>query len=495
MVSVSPGANRKEDMQVALSEMSDRHATDQWWSADLFRPADDHTTFMQGTSLVSKAANSNAALLENHPRHDTDHARRLASTQPPKLGFLPPREWDEEKDYGEEDPPRYIAYQVDWKVQVHRRKRTEKKGQLTVLSPASFWKKCLKRQIEAVEKNKKFAQNGIAVDGTDVTLSITERSESDKAWPFQGKNVKWSEIEKQLVRWFRQYPKKKIRLEVVINYEHDDDCGGASQRGGRSAKRSGTVSEQMHDDRATLIANEQRETGRQPFWPEIFAKFRCIDNGPCKSNNQGGHCWADPDTGEHVPLNQDEMMRLVELRKSGCLFETHADMPEDMRRRLRAKQPRQKDKKNMPPQITINNILPDPKENTGAEKAAVIATRTVENAHAVFADDVDLTGLAEENIDGELFAYCEWQQSLYSTDVWKGAMKRATDIALAQGLDLRQIFLDHNPDSFTREGVEPGAARRYIDFIPRWLAQRRNRAAGNLDLTVEDALFSEFNSF
>lgn len=52
-----------------------------------------------------------------------------------------------------------------------------------------------------------------------------------------------------------------------------------------------------------------------------------------------------------------------------------------------------------------------------------------------------------------------------------------------------------NPDSFTREGVEPGAARRYIDFIPRWLAQRRNRAAGNLDLTVEDALFSEFNSF
>ena len=255
-----------------------------------------HHLHAEHISRKQKAANSNAALLHDYPRHDADHAKRLESTQPPKLGFLPPREWDEEKDYGEEDPPRYIAYQVDWKVQVHRRKRTEKKGQLTVLSPASFWKKCLKRQIEAVEKNKKFAQNGIAVDGTDITLSITERSESDKAWPFQGKNVKWSEVETQLVRWFRQYPKKKIRLEVVINYEHDDDGGGSSQLGRRSAKRSGTVSEQMRDDRAALIANEQRETGRQPLWPEVFAKFRCTNNGPCKSNNQGGHCWVDPDT-------------------------------------------------------------------------------------------------------------------------------------------------------------------------------------------------------
>ena len=74
-------------------------------------------------------------------------------------------------------------------------------------------------------------------------------------------------------------------------------------------------------------------------------------------------------------------------------------------------------------------------------------------------------------------------------------MKRATDIALAHGLDLKQIFLDNNPDFFTGEGVELGAARRYISFIPRWLAQRRNRAAGNLDLSVEAALFSDFNSF
>ena len=90
--------------------------------------------------------------------------------------------------------------------------------------------------------------------------------------------MKWSEVEKQLVKWFEQYPSKTVKLEVVVNYEPEDDGAGQSQLGRRSAKRSGTVSEQMLDDRATLIANQQRETWRTPLWPEIFREFRCVNN-------------------------------------------------------------------------------------------------------------------------------------------------------------------------------------------------------------------------
>ena len=50
---------------------------------------------------------------------------------------------------------------------------------------------------------------------------------------------------------------------------------------------------------------------------------------------------------------------------------------------------------------------------------------------------------------------------------------RARDIALEKCLDLQQIFVDNNPESFP--GVAIGMARRFANDIPLWLKDREHR--------------------
>lgn len=44
-------------------------------------------------------------------------------------------------------------------------------------------------------------------------------------------------------------------------------------------------------------------------------------------------------------------------------------------------------------------------------------------------------------------------------------------LALANGLDLRQIHEDKDPEFFIRNGVKVGVARRFVNDIREWLEQ------------------------
>ena len=453
--------------------MSDLDAWDQWLWSEPFRPADDDLSAApaQAASFVSEHVNLSI------PRSTADPAYRArpdTSPQPQKLGFIPPREWNREKDYGDEDPPQYITYRLGWKVKVNRRKWAEGTIQNVVLAPVWVWRKDVKHRIEAVEKSKKFGQKAIFHIDTEIALAVmNERKEKDVILPSNGKSVKWSEAERQLGKWSQQYPSKRLSMYLTLNYEQENDDAAAGVSHGRSAKRGArTVTQRMLEDRATELDRQERQTGQPPTWPQLFKDYRCSSTS-CTADNTGSHCWPDPDNNnEHIPLTPEDMMDLVDLHKSGHELRTPADVPEHLRERWRARTQRRKGKKQKTldstlPQVTINNIMPEQSVKEAVTIGAAHTTDPVRSFDSGPMIDIDLTGLAEENIDGQLMQYGEWQQKLYSTRSWKQAVKTITDIALERALDLKQMFRDQNPDAFVCAEVPRDAARRFIDLIPQ----------------------------
>lgn len=66
--------------------------------------------------------------------------------------------------------------------------------------------------------------------------------------------------------------------------------------------------------------------------------------------------------------------------------------------------------------------------------------------------------------------YSNWQQSRVSSEVLKDDSRKARDQMLANGLDLKQIHGDQDPDFFIKQGVKVGVARRFICEITEWVS-------------------------
>ena len=63
----------------------------------------------------------------------------------------------------------------------------------------------------------------------------------------------------------------------------------------------------------------------------------------------------------------------------------------------------------------------------------------------------------------------------------EGRIPEGIDVAMANGLDLEQIFKDQDPSFFTANGVMLGIARRFVNDINEWVKQ--HRLVGMIDTT------------
>lgn len=50
-------------------------------------------------------------------------------------------------------------------------------------------------------------------------------------------------------------------------------------------------------------------------------------------------------------------------------------------------------------------------------------------------------------------------------------IEKTRDVALGNGLDLKQIYEDQDPDFFIKQGVKVGVARRFVRDIRDWVNQ------------------------
>lgn len=69
--------------------------------------------------------------------------------------------------------------------------------------------------------------------------------------------------------------------------------------------------------------------------------------------------------------------------------------------------------------------------------------------------------------------YISWQQLRVSSETLKEDAIKARDLAIANGLDLKQIYEDQDLDFFVKHGVEVGVARRFVSDIGHCANRRR----------------------
>lgn len=81
---------------------------------------------------------------------------------------------------------------------------------------------------------------------------------------------------------------------------------------------------------------------------------------------------------------------------------------------------------------------------------------------------VDIIMIPDLPLDVAVREYSTWHQSRVDSQMLKDNIEKARDVAITNGLNLKQIAKDEDPDFFIKHGVIVGVARRFVDDIREW---------------------------
>ncbi|EHA21861.1 hypothetical protein CBS115989_10927 [Aspergillus niger] len=398
-----------------------------------------------------------------------DHCSTHQQPQAEQLEFLPFADWEEERVYNEQ-PPVYIHYRIDWKVTLNGKSIAQITEPDLVVRPSEFWQNSLKDAAERFKNRKVDHTRRVRMDDITVVASVKDRTQQDLRQQDESTKIKWAVIEKQLLMWSNLFRLgKQIKLQVSINYTEDSNA--ALLRSGE--KRAATsVTKRMLAERDAQIDGEN-VSGQASAWRDVFRKIRC-PGPPCRNRN--GYCWQDPVGKKHYRLLTHHVKRLARLVERGHTFDTHDDMPIEIRDELYAEdqqwQERQHKMTKTPQSqgsglpININFLPHSPQPPALATPADTPPTLPHSNP-----DMVDTLLIPDLPLDTAVKEYSCWQQSRVDSHALKDDIEKACDLALTNGLDLRQIHEDKNPEFFINNGVKVGVARRFVNDIREWLEQ------------------------
>ncbi len=233
----------------------------------------------------------------------------------PKLGFLEPSAWDQEKDYND-GPPACIRSTIEWKICVNNRAASRDTEQDVVLAPSTYWRLVLKSKVEALVAAK-FA--GVRPIDISVKISINDRGEREVTKRFDNTSILWSQIVKQLLTWAELFRAGK-RLMLAISFDYENVVSAVDQTRGKGARLSATK-------RMLTERDEQESSGQPSSWRYVYKLMRC-SGAPC---HLGPHCWVDPDDKKHYKLRTHHMRLLIRHVESGGTLELHEDVPPSFR--------------------------------------------------------------------------------------------------------------------------------------------------------------------
>ncbi|ROT39845.1 hypothetical protein SODALDRAFT_349963 [Sodiomyces alkalinus F11] len=254
-----------------------------------------------------------------HVRRDSNLARPVQSQLRParsRLSFVPLIDFDPDDAY-DENPPSYIRY-----------KRSLFKPNLTsCLRQRNFWNHTLGPNLKN-EVSKLDSTRAYKAQTTTVTISVNNRNDQDHIRRFDGLDMSWPVVEKQLRSWSHLLlERKKIRIKVVFDYAETDRSTRSTGVG-----RGATASQLA--ERSVRLDAEQAGSGAPDPWRHVSGICRCTV-GPC---DRGPYCWQDAETKKHSKLMGHYLRQLVKLVQTGGRFQSHSDMPQDIREALYAEE-------------------------------------------------------------------------------------------------------------------------------------------------------------
>jgi hypothetical protein len=165
-------------------------------------------------------------------------------------------------------------------------------------------------------------------------------------------------------------------------------------------------------------------------------------------------------------LKREHIERLITHCEQDLPLQTHADIPEDLKRQLKAEEVRRLDRKqknrasspsDMRP-IQITNVLPGQLQQTPLAMAHRENASSSQTPDSIKVKPLSIPGPR----DVARARYCAWQEAQVENEEDKQHYRMALDIAQKEGLDLEQIYEDGKHEIFSQKGVKVGISRRFV---------------------------------
>lgn len=279
-----------------------------------------------GNFCWSPTSPSNISCINVDHISPVDYASpQQSASQKNNLPLLQFGDWEEGRTY-DEDPPTCIHYSIEWKVTLNNRTVAKDTEQDLVLAPRFHWRLFLQPKLKELLV-RKYPHRKLEPDDTSVVVSATRQK--GLTLRFDGIDIDWTSIEKQLSDWGDLFlAGKKLRLVISFNYMENSSSSNGS---GRTTDKRGTSSatQRMLQERDRQIYAEEAASGEPPAWKEVYALMRCP--GSCEL---GPHCWQDPYGKKHYKLYRDQLESLVEYVQSGVVLQSHEDVPSMIREQI-----------------------------------------------------------------------------------------------------------------------------------------------------------------
>jgi hypothetical protein len=337
-----------------------------------------------------------------------------------------------------------------------------------VLAPSSHWQLFLKPKLEKLLCKKFPRGRRVESDDTAIVVSVNDRSQRDLTRRFDNTDIDWLAVERQLLMWGDLFlGGKKLRRNISFNYIENSHSSTTTSKKGEK-RGSSSVTQRMLAERDTLIDVEEETLGQQSIWREVYALMRC-PGPPC---DLGPHCWRDSIRKKHYKLKTHHLRSLIKHVEQGGVLQSHEDLPNVIGEQLYAEEQQRLERQprgtgssaagTTYSPINITNILPGqtPQSSMLAPPAAILPAS---GGHHT--ERLDVPGLR----DIALKEYGDWQQAQVGDETLKAEFRKACDVALEDGLDLEQVYVDQDPDFFIKHGVKRGIARRFVSDIKDWV--------------------------